>query len=240
MPILVTNIRSGLGEAEEVILEKAMQRLGVKRSAVKEAAVSKTTVDARRGRISLVSSVLLQLEGDEEKQAARAADPQITYRREEPLSLSRGMERLSAPIVVAGVRPPGGVFRPPPTGGIRPGRDVCRAPTLGTGVSRGDFRAGEPGREADGISRPVLERRTSESRMQRPVWRGGRWYLFRRKAHDADRGSALRLCFEAFCGVRRAGGNFSQSKTPCGDRPLKRDCPQYPGAHPKKRRTNSF
>lgn len=107
MPILVTNIRSGLGEAEEVILEKAMQRLGVKRSAVKEAAVSKTAVDARRGRVSLVSSVLLRLEGDEEKQAARAADPQITYRREEPLSLSRGMERLSAPIVVAGFGPAG-------------------------------------------------------------------------------------------------------------------------------------
>ena len=81
MPILVSDIRSRLEEPRDSIVEKALLKLGTSRSAVRKAAVSKTSVDARKGKISLFSSVLLEFCGDEEALVKRLCNPHVVFRR---------------------------------------------------------------------------------------------------------------------------------------------------------------
>ena len=107
MPILVSDIRSRLEEPRDNIVEKALLKLGTSRSSIRKAAVSKTSVDARKGKLSLVSSVLLEFCGDEEALVKRLCNPHVVFRREEAFSVSRGTEKADAPVVVAGFGPAG-------------------------------------------------------------------------------------------------------------------------------------
>ncbi len=107
MPILISDIRSKLDEPRECILERAISKLKIGRSLVKKAEISKTSIDARKGKISLVSSVLLELNVDEESMVKLIGDPHVVFKCDEPLLIAYGTEKTKAPIVVAGFGPAG-------------------------------------------------------------------------------------------------------------------------------------
>lgn len=107
MPIVVTNIRSGLSETPEDIVHKAMKQLKVASGEVVSAAVSKTSVDARKGRVSFVSSVVVRLAGGEKEAAGRVPSSNVIYREDETLVLDHGSRREGKPVVVVGFGPAG-------------------------------------------------------------------------------------------------------------------------------------
>ena len=70
--LFVSGIVTPLGAPEETAVEKALSALRLKRGAVQECYVSKTSVDARhKGEIHIVSTVALRLKEDEASFAAR-------------------------------------------------------------------------------------------------------------------------------------------------------------------------
>ena len=104
--ILVNNVKTSLGVPEETIVEKALRMLGAKPSEVKEAWLSKTSLDARDRRNMLtVSTVAVRLHGNEEKKAASVKD--AVYKEEQPFTVKKGREKLPGPVVIAGFGPAG-------------------------------------------------------------------------------------------------------------------------------------
>ena len=70
--LLISNIKTPLGSDEQAAVEKALQTLHLKPTQVKEAYVSKSSLDARhQSDIRLVSTVAVRLYAGEEKLAAR-------------------------------------------------------------------------------------------------------------------------------------------------------------------------
>lgn len=89
-------------------VEAAIRLLGVPKSDVKDAYITRTSVDARRrGRISLVYSVGVELEGDEATVAGRFPPQQVSLRRTEPRQIPRGTLPLAHRPVIAGFGPAG-------------------------------------------------------------------------------------------------------------------------------------
>ena len=107
MSILVSGIRTSLDEPQEAAVKRALKRIGVPASTAVSAAISKTSVDARREKITFVHSVLIDLEQGEEAVVRRCASPQVVLRKEQPLELTKGSETAEAPIVVVGFGPAG-------------------------------------------------------------------------------------------------------------------------------------
>lgn len=107
MAVLVSGIRSRLDEPHSVLIERAVAEMGVDPSSVRTASVFKTSVDARRGKIILVSSVLLELDADEKEAVRRAGNSHVSYREEVPLDIKLGTCRMDAPVVIAGFGPAG-------------------------------------------------------------------------------------------------------------------------------------
>lgn len=108
MPIIVSNLRTGLDEPERAAIRLAVKKLGVSHAQVKSASVCKKSLDARRrGRESFVLSVAVELHQNESETAQAASDPFVVYRPREPVTFLQGQRRLDAPIIVAGFGPAG-------------------------------------------------------------------------------------------------------------------------------------
>ncbi len=106
--IVVNHIQTRLGEPEEAAVARALKRLGVPRSQVAEAYVSKTSLDARKQTdIRLVYTVVIRLNGGEAEAAAARQDPFILYRETAPFQVRRGTRPLPGPVVIAGFGPAG-------------------------------------------------------------------------------------------------------------------------------------
>ncbi|MBR6791378.1 MAG: hypothetical protein IKM31_11000, partial [Oscillospiraceae bacterium] len=102
--ILVNNIKAPLGTPDEVIVEKALRVLKVRPSEVKEAWLSKTSLDARGKNMLTVSTAAVRLFSDEEKKAAAAG---AVHKPDEVLTVKKGTAKLTGPIVIAGFGPAG-------------------------------------------------------------------------------------------------------------------------------------
>ncbi len=112
MPIILSSLRTRLEETEQAAIEKAIAQLEIQKSTVLRATVIKRSLDARkRNEITWVSSVRLELDGDEEKIARRATvrlgENRVKYHKEEALVFPKGSIRQTAPIVVVGFGPAG-------------------------------------------------------------------------------------------------------------------------------------
>ena len=108
--LLISNIVTPLGAGEEAAVEKALSALKLKRSAVRECYVSKTSVDARhRGEIHIVSTVALRLKEDEAAFASRFTGRKVAlqYKPDTVFSVPHGDKRCKTPVVVAGFGPAG-------------------------------------------------------------------------------------------------------------------------------------
>ena len=104
--ILVNNIKTPLGTPEEAAVELVLKGLRIGRGEVKEAYVSKSSLDARHPpKIFIVSSVAVRLFSGEEAAAARCKD--AVYKPDASFSVQHGSERLPGPVVIAGYGPAG-------------------------------------------------------------------------------------------------------------------------------------
>lgn len=108
--IVITGVRTGIGESESAAVEKAAAELGAWRGAVKSGCIVKASVDARRRtNMSMVYSVGLELtEGAGEAAAVAAAGKaSVTLRAAREHTLVYGTEPLAERPVVAGFGPAG-------------------------------------------------------------------------------------------------------------------------------------
>ena len=104
--LLISNIKTPLGSDEQAAVEKALQTLHLKPTQVKEAYVSKSSLDARhQSDIRLVSTVAVRLYAGEEKLAARLNG--VQYKPDEDFTVTHGNRPCSAPVVIAGFGPAG-------------------------------------------------------------------------------------------------------------------------------------
>ncbi|MDE7193109.1 MAG: hypothetical protein K2O14_03975 [Oscillospiraceae bacterium] len=106
MGLIVSQIRTTLDESRDNAIGKALSLLCVGRSEVKNAALYKTSVDARR-EVCFVNSVYVELKSAAlEKKLALRRDNVKLYRREE-LSVEYGTDELRGDIFIAGFGPAG-------------------------------------------------------------------------------------------------------------------------------------
>lgn len=108
MSILVSNIRIGLNDAEEVAIEIAKKRLKADHSNIKKAYVYKKSLDARHhNRISFVLSVVIDLFEKEAEAVNTASDPFISYKKKFEMTFEQGSASLTKPIIIIGFGPAG-------------------------------------------------------------------------------------------------------------------------------------
>ena len=108
--LFVSGIVTPLGAPEETAVEKALSALRLKRGAVRECYVSKTSVDARRkGEIHIVSTVALRLKEDEASFAAaspgKKSSVRLQYKPDTAFTVPHGEKPCKTPVVVAGFGP---------------------------------------------------------------------------------------------------------------------------------------
>ena len=109
MAIVVTGIKTGIGDPKDAALQEALRRLKLGRGEA-EAHIHKVSVDARkRGEIHFVSSVLVDLydPGREKSLVERLHNPQVTYRESFRLEVHHGDKPLFSRPVVVGFGPAG-------------------------------------------------------------------------------------------------------------------------------------
>jgi uncharacterized FAD-dependent dehydrogenase len=109
MAIKVSNLRLGLDEPEELLGERAAQRLGVRPSDLVRWRILRKSLDARQhGEIHFVYAAELELAADEAAIVARSRDREIAIYHDEPFSVPRSGERpLDHPPVIIGSGPAG-------------------------------------------------------------------------------------------------------------------------------------
>lgn len=108
--IVISGIRTGIMEGFSHAAERAAAELGVSREKVKGSHVVKTSVDARRrGNISLVWSVGLELgsRGEEAAAVANCKKQTVTLHDPQPYRVPHGTEPLEHRPVIAGFGPAG-------------------------------------------------------------------------------------------------------------------------------------
>lgn len=108
MALIVNDIHLSPDADQREAVEAALRLLCAPRGSVRDAYITRTSVDARRrGRISLVYSVGVELDGDEAAVAQRFPAQQVTLRRAQPRVFPRGTEKLVHRPVIAGFGPAG-------------------------------------------------------------------------------------------------------------------------------------
>ena len=111
MSILVGNIRMPLEADEEAVFKAAMQKCGLSSTALREAHLYRASLDARRGRITRVLSVMLTLKEPEQESALVEAlqKPDIRLKKAVHIPEAVGTLPMQHRPVVAGFGP-GGLF----------------------------------------------------------------------------------------------------------------------------------
>lgn len=106
MSLLVSDIRLPFDAPEAQALDEARRLTGLTADEV-QAAVSRVSIDARRGRICRVYSVRLDAPMDEKAFAERLQMPFVRYRPDERPPVPRGEKRLTYRPVIIGLGPAG-------------------------------------------------------------------------------------------------------------------------------------
>ena len=112
MPIILSEIRTGLDEPEQAALIKAARLLELTPGNTARIAVSRISLDARRrDQIRVVYGVRVDLpEGEAEiarLAAKRLGANRVRYAQTSPIAFETGTARLEAPVIIAGFGPAG-------------------------------------------------------------------------------------------------------------------------------------
>lgn len=107
MALIVSQIRTSIDERRERAVSKALSLLGLSEKDVKYARIHKTSVDARRGEVRFVSSVIIGLDSEERERKIAEKRENIRLYSPAPLTVKFGGERLDGRIYIAGFGPAG-------------------------------------------------------------------------------------------------------------------------------------
>ncbi len=107
MSIYVSGIRLPFGEPQYAAIDEAYKRCKISHTKVKEAFVYRVSIDARRGRITQVYTVVLEGIENEQRLAEQLNDPQIRFRKADEFKPVIGKEKLKNRPVVIGFGPAG-------------------------------------------------------------------------------------------------------------------------------------
>lgn len=108
MAIILSNIRIGIDDSDELAIQKAQKKLSVSKDLIERIYVYKRSLDARRrSNIGFVLSVVAELTGGEEAVVRRLNDDSVVYRPNQTLTTTIGCTLLVHPIVVVGMGPAG-------------------------------------------------------------------------------------------------------------------------------------
>ena len=105
--LLVRNIRLPLAAGQEQAIDRALRLAGISRRAVRQAEISKISVDARRGAPSLVYTVAINLHDEGAEPAFAGSAPCVAFMQPRRLELHPGSQPLPARPVVVGLGPAG-------------------------------------------------------------------------------------------------------------------------------------
>ncbi len=106
MALIVSQIKTGLNEAKDNAVSKALSLLCVTKKEVKTARLYKTSVDARKD-ICFVSSVYVELESSAKERSLAKKLNNVRLHEEAALEVSFGSEKLDGDIYIAGFGPAG-------------------------------------------------------------------------------------------------------------------------------------
>ena len=102
--LILNNIKTRLGEPEDAAVSRAVKLLGVPKSRVREAYVSKTSLDARKQQdIHKVNTVVVRLDGGEEAFLSKNG---VRWQEDQPFSFRPG-PKPEGPVAIAGFGPAG-------------------------------------------------------------------------------------------------------------------------------------
>ena len=107
MTIILNNISATIEQGAEASVAKALTMLKLSEDCIKGAALSKFSVDARRGGAKFVCSVAVTLTEKGEKAIGDCSGITYTVKKEEDINLEKGTEKLTARPVVVGFGPAG-------------------------------------------------------------------------------------------------------------------------------------
>ncbi len=107
MAIIISQIKTALGEPRENAVARALDKLRLKPAEVKSAALFKSSVDARRGEVCFVSSVKAELTSVKRERALAERFADVRVLTHEELSPEFGAEKPDGRIYVAGFGPAG-------------------------------------------------------------------------------------------------------------------------------------
>ncbi len=106
MPIIISQIKTGLDEPKENAVSKALSALRLKPGSVAEARLYKSSVDARR-EVCFVHSVYIRLNDIRSERIIAEKRPDVRLYEPSELSVKYGGEKLRGDIYVAGFGPAG-------------------------------------------------------------------------------------------------------------------------------------
>lgn len=108
MPLIVTGIRTPVDMGEEEICKEALRKTGLLSSDIVSSGIHKSSVDARRkGHITFVSSVELELANPALEESIVTKYDFVTLRQRRDLTVIKGEKKLSHSPVVVGFGPCG-------------------------------------------------------------------------------------------------------------------------------------
>lgn len=106
MALIVSQIKTGLNEAKDNAVSKALSLLSVTKNEVRTARLYKTSVDARR-EICFVSSVYVELHSSAREKKLADKLQNVRLHEDAPLTVSFGSEKPQGDIYIAGFGPAG-------------------------------------------------------------------------------------------------------------------------------------
>lgn len=108
MSIIVSNIRIGIDDPDQMAVNSAIKKIKVPIKNVKNAYIYKKSLDARRRmNVSFVTSVVIDLFDKEAEAVQSASDPFVMYKPKHELKFAQGTAKLENPIIIVGFGPAG-------------------------------------------------------------------------------------------------------------------------------------
>ncbi len=108
MSIIISNIRIGIDEPDDTAISIAINHLNLQKTSIKKAYIYKKSLDARRkGNVSFVTSVVIDLFEKEAIIVNNISNSNVMYKEKKEIKFSHGNKPLDHPIVVIGFGPAG-------------------------------------------------------------------------------------------------------------------------------------
>jgi len=108
MSIVISNIRIGIDEPEQSAIDFAINKIKVSQTQIKKTYIYKKSLDARKkGNITFIASVVVDLYEKEPEIARSISDPFVKYKESNSIDFECGSDKLENPVIIIGFGPSG-------------------------------------------------------------------------------------------------------------------------------------